>query len=42
VAEYLTVLPPPEVLQRQLHQAIETARARIEAPGLDEGQGAGA
>lgn len=31
VAEYLTVLPPPEVLQRQLHQAIETARARIEA-----------
>jgi hypothetical protein len=42
VAEYLTVLPPPEVLQRQLHQAIETARARIEATGLDEGQGAGA
>ena len=40
VAEYLTVLPPPEVLQRQLHQAIETARARIEAKGLDEGQGA--
>lgn len=39
VAEYLTVLPPPEVLQRQLHQAIETARARIEAKGLDEGQG---
>lgn len=31
VAEYLTVLPPPEVLQRQLHRAIETARARIEA-----------
>jgi predicted nuclease of restriction endonuclease-like (RecB) superfamily len=31
VAEYLTVLPPPEVLQRQLHRAIETARARIDA-----------
>ena len=38
VAEYLTVLPPPEVLQRQLHQAIETARARIDAKGLDDGQ----
>ena len=31
VAEYLTVLPPPEVLRKKLHQAIETARARIEA-----------
>lgn len=30
VAEYLTVLPPPEVLHRKLHEAIETARARIE------------
>lgn len=38
VAEYLTVLPPPEVLQRQLHQAIETARARIDAKGLDDGR----
>jgi len=35
VAEYLTVLPPPEVLQRQLHKAIATARARIETQGLD-------
>ncbi|MCA3173997.1 MAG: DUF1016 family protein [Burkholderiales bacterium] len=31
VAEYLTVLPPPDVLHRKLHEAIETARARIEA-----------
>ncbi len=33
VAEYLTVLPPPKVLRRKLHEAIETARARIEAKG---------
>lgn len=33
VAEYLTVLPPPDVLQRKLHEAIETARARVEAKG---------
>ena len=33
VAEYLTVLPPPEVLREKLHDAIETARARIEAKG---------
>jgi hypothetical protein len=31
VVEYLTVLPPAEVLREKLHQAIETARARIEA-----------
>ena len=31
VAEYLTVLPPPEVLRDKLHRAIETARMRIEA-----------
>jgi predicted nuclease of restriction endonuclease-like (RecB) superfamily len=31
VAEYLTVLPPPEVLREKLHKAIESARARIEA-----------
>lgn len=31
VAEYLTVLPAPEVLRAKLHQAIETARARLEA-----------
>ena len=31
VAEYLTVLPPREVLREKLHTAIETARARIES-----------
>lgn len=31
VAEYLTVLPPPKVLSAKLHEAIETARKRIEA-----------
>lgn len=36
VAEYLTILPPPDVLHRKLHEAIETARARIEA---NEGDG---
>ena len=29
VAEYLTVLPPRAVLQRKLHQSIETARRRL-------------
>lgn len=42
VAEYLTVLPPPDVLQRQLHRAIETARARIDAKGTDDGREASA
>ena len=30
VAEYLTVLPPPEVLRAKLHEAIEVARTRIQ------------
>ncbi|WP_255672379.1 PDDEXK nuclease domain-containing protein [Corallococcus sp. AS-1-6] len=30
VAEYLTELPPREVLQERLHRAIESARARLE------------
>ena len=30
VAEYLTELPPKEVLQRKLRAAIETARAQLE------------
>ena len=38
VAEYLTVLPPPDVLHRKLHEAIETARARIEAKEGDARQ----
>lgn len=42
VAEYLTVLPAPEVLRRQLHQAIETARARIDAKDSGDGRGAAA
>tara|TARA_B100000745_G_scaffold281148_1_gene213649 strand:- start:1990 stop:2772 length:783 start_codon:yes stop_codon:yes gene_type:complete len=33
VAEYLTVLPPKEVLQAKLHQAIEHSRARLENRG---------
>jgi hypothetical protein len=31
VAEYLTVLPAPEILREKLHQAIETARMRLES-----------
>lgn len=31
VAEYLTVLPPQEILSAKLHEAIETARKRIES-----------
>lgn len=33
VAEYLTVLPPKDVLQAKLHQAIERSRARLESCG---------
>ena len=36
VAEYLTVLPPLEVLHRKLHEAIATAHARIEAKENNE------
>ncbi len=36
VAEYLTVLPPPDVLCEKLHAAIATAQARIEAKGGEE------
>jgi predicted nuclease of restriction endonuclease-like (RecB) superfamily len=47
VAEYLTVLPPPDILRQKLHEAIETARLRIETrsedaepmqPGLNAGK----
>lgn len=31
VAEYITVLPPPDVLRKKLHEAIAIAQARIEA-----------
>lgn len=30
VAEYLTALPPRELLQQKLHAAIEISRARLE------------
>lgn len=35
VAEYLTELPPREVLERKLREAIEIACARLEAKGKD-------
>ena len=35
---YLTVLPSPDVLNRKLHEAIETARAWIDAHEGDAGQ----
>lgn len=35
VAEYLTVLPPRELLQRKLHEAIVSARQRLQ-PSADE------
>lgn len=38
VAEYLTVLPPRELLRQKLHAAIETSRARLEAKG-EQGEG---
>jgi predicted nuclease of restriction endonuclease-like (RecB) superfamily len=31
VADYLTILPPREILQARLHQAIEIARQRVES-----------
>lgn len=31
VAEYLTVLPPQEIMRAKLHEAIEAARKRIES-----------
>ncbi|KAF1083678.1 MAG: hypothetical protein GQF41_0456 [Candidatus Rifleibacterium amylolyticum] len=38
VAEYLTVLPPKEVLERRLHQAIENARKKqLPEPSSEEG-----
>jgi len=38
VAEYLTILPSPEALHRKLHEAIATARARMEAKESDAEQ----
>ena len=41
VAEYLTVLPPRELLRQKLHSAIETSRAKLETKGEqgEEGEG---
>ena len=39
VAEYLTVLPPPDVLRRKLHDAIVVARLRFEQGASDEANG---
>lgn len=37
VAEYLTALPPREVLERKLHEAVASARARlVQQPGDEE------
>lgn len=36
VAEYLTALPPRELLQQKLHAAIELSRARFEQKGGDK------
>ncbi len=37
VAEYLTVLPSRDVLERKLDEAITTARARFENRELEDG-----
>ena len=36
VAEYLTVLPPKEVLQNKLHDAIASARQRLQQQQIEE------
>ena len=41
VAEYLTELPPRDVLERKLREAIEIARARLEAKRAEGFEGAG-
>jgi len=38
VAEYLTVLPPKEVLQAKLHEAIERSRQRLECRTLPDNE----
>jgi predicted nuclease of restriction endonuclease-like (RecB) superfamily len=35
VAEYLTELPPPDVLRKRLHEAVRAARARLEAAAAE-------
>jgi len=36
VAEYLAVLPPREVLQKKLHEAIALSRQRLDNAGVDQ------
>lgn len=36
VAQFLTILPPQEILQTQLHRAIEIARSRFDDKKLDQ------
>lgn len=36
VAEYLTVLPPQEVLREKLHQALQQSRQRLNTPETDD------
>ncbi|OIP43945.1 MAG: cytoplasmic protein, partial [Desulfobacteraceae bacterium CG2_30_51_40] len=38
IAEYLTVLPPKDVLKRKLHEAIERSRLALENRGEDAGE----
>jgi predicted nuclease of restriction endonuclease-like (RecB) superfamily len=38
VAEYLTVLPPPEILREKLRQSIETARIRYESRAVENSE----
>ncbi len=38
VAEYLTVLPPKDVLKRKLHEAIEKSRLALESRGEETGK----
>jgi predicted nuclease of restriction endonuclease-like (RecB) superfamily len=41
IAEYMTELPPPDVLRAQLHRAIERARSRVaNRPDADPGDAA--
>ena len=37
VAEYLTELPPREVLRKRFHQAVTIARARLEQRDTPDG-----
>lgn len=38
IAAYFTELPPRKLLERKLHEAVRTARARLEARGKDDGR----